>query len=65
MQFLFFSIMQFLYFTNAVCIFHYAVFHLLFLQWTAEHQRAPAGYAPGLQWQLHQVANFAEQRQVR
>lgn len=32
-------------------------------QWIGDHQPAPQGFAPSLQWQNIQVANFAEQRQ--
>ncbi|XP_045169672.2 gem-associated protein 2-like [Mercenaria mercenaria] len=31
--------------------------------WIGDHQPAPRGFAPSLQWQNMQVANFAEQRQ--
>ncbi|XP_060561601.1 gem-associated protein 2-like [Ruditapes philippinarum] len=32
-------------------------------EWIGDHQPAPRGFAPSLQWQNMQVANFAEQRQ--
>lgn len=33
-----------------------------FKQWIGDYQPAPTGFAPSLQWQNMQVANFAEQR---